>query len=560
MVNRYFIILITLSYLFVNPLYAKNLYSSDFNSKSLSSYFSAIISYDNNKNTDALKFFLSSKSLIEIHEPYFKRYILSLVMEGEVKKAINEVKHYSKSKDLNFFEAHLLLAIDSINKKDFKKSLNYIDKLSNFKNDGTVELITYESLTDYVNLFQNKKIPSNKSNFGNLSLINKVFQNCYLNNPKTKNYFISLINDDKVDYSRYIYFYMTYLIKENQINEAKELSNEINTLNNSLLVSQAKEWIDKKKFKKFSQVFSCTSETDVLSEFFFLIANLYSSNNFLEKSNFFLNMSYYLNPKFNFNLSLLLENNKDSSDVSKKILKNFNNKDNNVYYWYKIKKESKIILEEQGQQKSFKFINSKFETIKNPPIKFLFDMANISKNFEKYDFAIKYYNKVMLTVDQNSDSYANLLYRRGTCYERLEQYAMADKDLLRSLEINSNDAYVLNYLAYSWLERGYKIQSAIKMLEKAHDQEKNDPFILDSVGWAYYLIKDFKKAKIFLQKAIILMPDDPVVNDHYGDILWKLNKKIQATYYWKNTLTFENTSEKIKKDIKIKLLKGPKKI
>ena len=98
------------------------------------------------------------------------------------------------------------------------------------------------------------------------------------------------------------------------------------------------------------------------------------------------------------------------------------------------------------------------------------------------------------------------------------------------------------------------------MLEKAHDQEKNDPFILDSVGWAYYLIKDFKKAKIFLQKAIILMPDDPVVNDHYGDILWKLNKKIQATYYWKNTLTFENTSEKIKKDIKIKLLKGPKKI
>ena len=56
------------------------------------------------------------------------------------------------------------------------------------------------------------------------------------------------------------------------------------------------------------------------------------------------------------------------------------------------------------------------------------------------------------------------------------------------------------------------------------------------------------------------MPADPTVNDHYGDILWKLNKKIQATYYWKNTLTFENTSEKIKKDIKIKLLKGPKKI
>ena len=56
------------------------------------------------------------------------------------------------------------------------------------------------------------------------------------------------------------------------------------------------------------------------------------------------------------------------------------------------------------------------------------------------------------------------------------------------------------------------------------------------------------------------MPNDPIVNDHYGDILWKLDRKIQAIYYWKNVLNFEDTEEDIKKDIKIKLLKGPKKI
>ena len=98
------------------------------------------------------------------------------------------------------------------------------------------------------------------------------------------------------------------------------------------------------------------------------------------------------------------------------------------------------------------------------------------------------------------------------------------------------------------------------MLEKAYDKKKNDPYIIDSIGWAYYLVDDLVKAEQFMNKAIQLMPNDPIVNDHYGDILWKLDRKIQAIYYWKNVLNFEDTEEDIKKDIKIKLLKGPKKI
>ena len=63
-----------------------------------------------------------------------------------------------------------------------------------------------------------------------------------------------------------------------------------------------------------------------------------------------------------------------------------------------------------------------------------------------------------------------------------------------------------------------------------------------------------------MNKAIQLMPNDPIVNDHYGDILWKLDRKIQAKYYWENVLNFKNTEDKMKEDIYIKLLKGPKKI
>ena len=70
------------------------------------------------------------------------------------------------------------------------------------------------------------------------------------------------------------------------------------------------------------------------------------------------------------------------------------------------------------------------------------------------------------------------------------------------------------------------------------------------------MVNDFIKAEKFLKRAIMLMPDDPVVNDHYGDILWKLNYKIQAVYYWKNTLKLENTENEMKKNIGIKILKG----
>ena len=70
-------------------------------------------------------------------------------------------------------------------------------------------------------------------------------------------------------------------------------------------------------------------------------------------------------------------------------------------------------------------------------------------------------------------------------------YENSDKDLLRSLEIEPDDAYVLNYLAYSWLERNYKIDVAMQMLEKAYEQEPEDAYIIDSIGWAHYLTGNY---------------------------------------------------------------------
>ena len=546
--------------IYQSPLYSKNNTLNDFNSRFLSNYFSGIVAYENSDNSQALKFFNSSKFLIKQHEIYLEKYTFALVLNGKVKKAINQIKQNSTKDNSNFFQANLLLAIDSLKKGDYKNSEQYINRSYELINNDRFSLIIAEIFKEYLYVFNEKKIPKSKKKFGNFSYINEVFQRCYLGDQSTKTYFKRLINSQNdADYSRYAFFFVNYLIESEKYDEAKQITDDFDYLNSSLLISQGKKWIEDTKFKNFLDIFSCTNSSDIMGEFFFLVANLYSSQGDYEKSNFYLNISNYLNPKFTLNLSLLAENYYTNEDYenTKKTLEVFD-KTNEFYYWFKIKKEAQIISNNLDKDVSLKFVNSKFKGIKNPNKKMIFDIANFNKNAKKYAKAINYYDQILLNIDSNSDLYAEILYRRGGSYERSGDYKNADNDLLKSLEINPDDAYVLNYLAYSWLEREYKIDTALEMLENAYASRSNDPYIIDSIGWAYFLVGQYEKAENFLKRAVELMPQDPIVNDHYGDILWKLNRKIQARYFWQNVLKLEDTEDEMKKNIKEKLIDGIK--
>ena len=546
--------------LYQSPLYSKSTTLNDFNTRFLSNYFSGIVAYENSDNFQALKFFNSSKFLIKQHDAYLERYTFSLVLEGKVKQAINQIKQNSTKANSNFFQANLLLAIDSLKKNDYKKSEDYINRSYEFINNDRFALIIAETFKQYLYVFKEKKLSSTKKTFGNFSFINEVFQRCYLNDKNTKNYFDKLVNSQNdADYSRYIFFFINYLVENNKYEEGKQITDNFDYLNSSLLISQGKKWIEDKKFESFKEIFSCTNSSDIVGELFFLVANLYSSQDDYEKSNFYLNIANYLNPKFTFNLSLLAENhylNKDYANTQKTL--EIFDKNDEFYYWFRLKKEAQIISKNFDEDASLNFINLKFEGIDSPNEKMIFDIANFNKNAKRYSEAIKYYDQILLNIDKNSELYAEILYRRGGSYERSGDYKRADKDLLKSLEINPDDAYVLNYLAYSWLEREYKIDIALGMLEKAYAARSNDPYIIDSIGWAYFLVNQYEKAENFLKRAVELMPQDPTVNDHYGDILWKLDRKIQARYFWLSVLNLEEAEDEMKKNIQEKLIDGLK--
>ena len=558
----YKIIFFCLFVFYQNISHSKSLESPVFNEKNLYNYFSALVALDKNQNYESLKFFNSSKYLKESHEPYIKKYIFSLIQSGKIKKAVNEIKTMKNEKFIDFFEAQLILLLNSLKNNDYKKSTSYLNSLKLHKEEGTFEFIVSSFLEQYVYLFNNKEIKTNSEyQFGSLDLINNALQSCYLGKSNTELLFDKIIKLNDEGGSRYLFFYTNYLLSQNNLTKVKSIFKNIDSLNTTLLTAQSKKWVDQENYDNFSKIFSCKNSSDLIAELLFIISNLYSSEGELEKSNFYFNLSNYLNPKFKFNFTLQSENylEKEDFDKLKNVLKNFDKK-NQIYYWYKIKKTAQIIDKKNSSEQAFNYIKTEFNKINNPSLKMIYEMGNIVKGFKKYDLSIKYYSKVLSQIDSSSTMYANILYRRGGSYEKIGNEKKLDEDLLKSLEINPNEPHVLNYLAYAWLERNYRIDDAIDMLEKAYAQSKNDPYIIDSIGWAYYLTGDYVRAENLLRKAIKLMPSDPIVNDHYGDILWKLDRKMQANYFWNNVLSFEDTEDQMKKDIHYKIFKGPKEI
>ena len=555
--NIKFILIVLLFY--QNTLFTKSNSFEKIDSKNLSKYFSGIVAFGNKKNSEALDFFNSSKILINAHDPFLKRYVSSLVLENKVLQAIQIIKQNYENENIDFFDSYLLLIIDSLKKNELDIAYEYISIANNFAEQDRFNLAILESLKQYVYLFKEKKFLDDKKNFGRLSYISETFQKCYLDDPNTGRYFSKLINDPESDFTRYIYFYISYLVENGNLNEAKVITDEIEFLNSTLLLSQGKSWIDNGNLQKFKEVFSCKNHNDLIAEFLFLISNLYSAQDNYEMSNFYLNLSNFLNPRFVFNLSLVAENHYFNKDYekAKKVLKKFK-KDDDFYYWFRLKKEAQIISAQRNNQESLNFIKFNFDKIENPNEKILFDVANFYKKAKNYEEAISYYSKIIENLDDNSDIKSDILYRRGGTYERIKNYEKADKDLIDALQITPDDAYILNYLAYSWLERDYKINEAIKMLETAYELESDDPYIIDSIGWAYYLTDDYPRAEKFLKRAVELMPDDPIVNDHYGDILWKLNRKIQARYFWTNVLKMKDTEKELIEKINIKMIEGLK--
>ena len=174
-------------------------------------------------------------------------------------------------------------------------------------------------------------------------------------------------------------------------------------------------------------------------------------------------------------------------------------------------------------------------------------------NIDKGTYSSNLYNTK--EFNEPKEELWKIFYSRGISYERLKKWKLAERDLLKALDLNPEAPFVLNYLGYSWLERRVNLEQALDLILSAVELEPDDAYIIDSLGWAYFLLGDFKKSIDTLEHALRLLPYDPTLNDHLGDAYWKVGRKKEALSQWKRVLIYE-PKEELKKSVLTKISVG----
>ena len=545
--------------IFFSTLEAKNL--DKFNKADyVSDYFSGILLLSENQYNESFKFLKKLNGLEESHINYSIKYLYSLVNSGDLSQAFNYSRKLEKQK-LDSFESNLITGVIYLKDSNLELAKKYFlkakGKNSRFilKNYVSNSLYNWSNLKntdiDYATLELNKL----DKRFENLKKIQNVFLNCYYNNPNTNKLFLELKSDKKTDFSRYSYFHASYAISIGKIVEAKNIVESSLKLNpRNLLLNQYK--IDLNK-KKNIDIFKCKKENHVVAEILYITANALSSQSIYSLSNFYLNLAKFLNEDFHSFDNLLAENfyKADNFENAKETYENLG-KRGEAFKWYSTKQLARILIQEEKKEEAIQLTIDAYKDLEIRGVYETFDFAEFLKSNEKFIESIMHYTEVLDSIKEDHPLYPKATDGRGVAYERVGEWDKAEKDLLSSLKANPNQAYVINYLAYSWIEQGIKKEKSLNMLEKANQLRSNDPYIIDSLGWALFKLERYKESKDYLQMAVRLMPGDPIVNDHYGDALWKNGNKLQARYYWKYVLNLEKTKTDLKKIIDKKLIKG----
>jgi tetratricopeptide (TPR) repeat protein len=182
-------------------------------------------------------------------------------------------------------------------------------------------------------------------------------------------------------------------------------------------------------------------------------------------------------------------------------------------------------------------------------------LGDLLRSDKQYQAAADAYTKALGVTGGSSPADWRFYYVRGIAYERDNQFPLAEKDFLKALDLNPNQPQVLNYLGYSWVDKGLNLNRALGMIQKAVQASPNDGYIIDSLGWAYYRLGRYADAVTQLEQAATLRPNDPEINDHLGDAYWRVGRKLEAKFQW-NVAYSMDTDGSVKARVAPKLTGG----
>jgi len=180
-------------------------------------------------------------------------------------------------------------------------------------------------------------------------------------------------------------------------------------------------------------------------------------------------------------------------------------------------------------------------------------LADLFRADERYDDSVKVLDPIIQGQGPRADW--RLLYMRAVDYQESDHWTDAERDLSRALAENPEEPELLNFLGYAWIDRGENLPRALAMVKKAVSLNPQSGAMVDSLGWAYFRLGDYKSAVEQLEAAVVLEAGDAEINDHLGDAYWRVGRRNEAQFQWRRVLTLEPTP-KLKTSVEAKLKSG----
>ncbi len=186
----------------------------------------------------------------------------------------------------------------------------------------------------------------------------------------------------------------------------------------------------------------------------------------------------------------------------------------------------------------------------------LMTLGDILRMRERWPEAVEAYDDAFARMGADAETDWRLRYVRGIALERSGDWDRAEGDFVAALDIEPDHPLVLNYLGYTWVDRGERLEQALDMIQRAVNRRPDDGFIIDSLGWAFYRLGRYEEAVAQLERAVEYEPGDPVINDHLGDAFWKVGRRVEARFQWRRAVSLSGDDDALAAAIQAKLRSG----
>ena len=255
-------------------------------------------------------------------------------------------------------------------------------------------------------------------------------------------------------------------------------------------------------------------------------------------------MSIYLNPDYDatkISMASVLESN-GFYDIANDYYRQV--KSDSGYYYIA---QTRIVLNQHKENKLKEAKQTLADLLKAYPqdAQLWSEYGNILSSLDDQKEAIKAYKQSISLLPENDKENWSIYYALAVAYDQNGEKQKSEEYMQKTLELSNRDSIVLNYLGYSWLEEGKKIDEAGAMIVEAYNKYPLSGHIADSLGWLFYKTGNYAKAAEYLEQAADMNPANAVISDHLGDVYWRSGRKNEAGFQWNHALVLKEDAEMV---------------